>query len=626
MKKPVVEKEDKDIEDSVKAREQWIGFLKRNQSVLVELLYGQYKSTLDCPECNNISTCFDPFLSVSLPLVTRADRAELQSYFIFYDCNIVPIEINLSMSNDTNVMAYRHRIAKILNIHPMSFLIAKMDNIGYIEYLLATNQQIRSHTRSYHSSQKAFFLFQINPALFNSQSCSYFDNMHIERDYAGTFSEVNTRLDELKKIFNEEYEENDNGTVKEQECFYSNLEARYDRMSEGKKIVKKFCTDNNNGLSTDNIPLFLYLKSYDESAYHSKIRKRVLFPRIIHINKNWTCRQTHQAIFDYFLPIFKKSNPDEQDLWNFYFEDLKTYSDENIKRWHHDKQFPYVLRIRSILNTSRCIWCKKVDCDECLLPYSDDVTIQDLMNLIPKQDEREPDNTFYYTAEKDRRYYKLDEKDFSIEVTVINKWVEKFKELNNKQTISLENHQAGRMDDDINIHACFKNFVKSEKLAENSEWFCPKCKQHVRAMKKMEIYKSPHILIIHLKRFKDNQKINSLVTFPVEGLDISNYVLSNEDGLPLVYDLFAISNHFGGLGGGHYTAYGKNYHDQRWYTFNDSSVYPVGDESIVTSAGYVLFYRRRGLKDYVNLEELYKKPFENYEKTTTENISNLTIS
>ena len=37
-----------------------------------------------------------------------------------------------------------------------------------------------------------------------------------------------------------------------------------------------------------------------------------------------------------------------------------------------------------------------------------------------------------------------------------------------------------------------------------------------------------------------------------------------------LYDLFAVSNHYGGLGGGHYTAYAKN--NGKWYDFNDSSV------------------------------------------------------
>lgn len=40
----------------------------------------------------------------------------------------------------------------------------------------------------------------------------------------------------------------------------------------------------------------------------------------------------------------------------------------------------------------------------------------------------------------------------------------------------------------------------------------------------------------------------------------------------MIYDLFAVSNHYGGLGGGHYTATCKNYKNSLWYDFNDSNV------------------------------------------------------
>jgi ubiquitin carboxyl-terminal hydrolase 4/11 len=33
------------------AQEAWNAFLKRNQSVIVDHLYGQYKSIVDCPKC-----------------------------------------------------------------------------------------------------------------------------------------------------------------------------------------------------------------------------------------------------------------------------------------------------------------------------------------------------------------------------------------------------------------------------------------------------------------------------------------------------------------------------------------------------------------------------------------------
>lgn len=58
-----------------------------------------------------------------------------------------------------------------------------------------------------------------------------------------------------------------------------------------------------------------------------------------------------------------------------------------------------------------------------------------------------------------------------------------------------------------------------------------------------------------------------------------------------IYDLYAISNHYGGLGGGHYTAYGKN--NDSWYEFNDSSVHRVSGSELKGSGAYLLFFQRR---------------------------------
>ena len=64
----------------------------------------------------------------------------------------------------------------------------------------------------------------------------------------------------------------------------------------------------------------------------------------------------------------------------------------------------------------------------------------------------------------------------------------------------------------------------------------------------------------------------SLVDFPVNGLDMSDYVIHPDipndyfkddrvkmevEKAPLLYDLIGITNHFGSTGGGHYTAYAK---------------------------------------------------------------------
>lgn len=60
-----------------------------------------------------------------------------------------------------------------------------------------------------------------------------------------------------------------------------------------------------------------------------------------------------------------------------------------------------------------------------------------------------------------------------------------------------------------------------------------------------------------------------------------------------MYDLFAVSNHYGGMGGGHYTAYAKNPFYNRWFEFNDSTASESSGKEVVSRAAYVLFYKKR---------------------------------
>ena len=55
-------------------------------------------------------------------------------------------------------------------------------------------------------------------------------------------------------------------------------------------------------------------------------------------------------------------------------------------------------------------------------------------------------------------------------------------------------------------------------------------------------------------------------------IDLSDYVKSTHLDVPPLYDLYAVSQHSGGLGGGHYTAVCQNHIDKFWYNFNDRFV------------------------------------------------------
>merc|ERR1711874_126197 len=123
--------------------------------------------------------------------------------------------------------------------------------------------------------------------------------------------------------------------------------------------------------------------------------------------------------------------------------------------------------------------------------------------------------------------------------------------------------------------------------------------EHVRAMKKMELWRLPNVLIVHLKRFDfrhtlRREKLDTFVDCPIEGLDMSKFCASMSDGhcddgrslnkkkdfvlsdVPAIYDLFAVTNHYGRMGFGHYTATARRWNEygmeNDWASFDDSSV------------------------------------------------------
>lgn len=135
--------------------------------------------------------------------------------------------------------------------------------------------------------------------------------------------------------------------------------------------------------------------------------------------------------------------------------------------------------------------------------------------------------------------------------------------------------RATRKKNGVSLEDCLNEFGKSETLSEQNMWYCPRCKEHRRAEKKFELWKAPDILIMHLKRFSSQRnfrdKLEIFVDYPLEGLDITRYVQDPEEGKTLIYDLIAVDNHYGGLGGGHYTAYAKNFTNGDWYEYNGKS-------------------------------------------------------
>jgi ubiquitin C-terminal hydrolase len=144
------------------------------------------------------------------------------------------------------------------------------------------------------------------------------------------------------------------------------------------------------------------------------------------------------------------------------------------------------------------------------------------------------------------------------------------------------------------LYDCFNLYAEGEILSGENAWINEKGeKQNIR--KKISFWSFPTILAIDLKRFKSNQlKFQTLVTFPLEDLNLSQYILGYKKENYL-YDLYGVCNHSGSLLGGHYTAYVKN-SNSKWYHFNDTEVKEIINiENIVSQKAYCLFYRKKSL-------------------------------
>ena len=55
-------------DDHAVAEEAWATHRRRNDSLVVDTLQGQYKSSVQCPGCQRVCVTFEPFFCLSLPL------------------------------------------------------------------------------------------------------------------------------------------------------------------------------------------------------------------------------------------------------------------------------------------------------------------------------------------------------------------------------------------------------------------------------------------------------------------------------------------------------------------------------------------------------------------------------
>jgi len=101
-KKPYVETmENEDADEKELALDAWLNHSRRNQSIIVDTMTGQYKSKVICPDCGKNSTTFDPFTTITLPIPYEC-ISTVECFIIHPNFEEETKRVNISYKKATN--------------------------------------------------------------------------------------------------------------------------------------------------------------------------------------------------------------------------------------------------------------------------------------------------------------------------------------------------------------------------------------------------------------------------------------------------------------------------------------------------------------------------------------------
>ena len=530
--KPYIELDSKkeDESDEECSKRFWESNLTRNDSVITDLFCGQYKSTIVCPDCGNINITFDPFNTLTLSLVNKSNESDKANEDYEY----------LDEFHIFYVPKYSIR-------KPVRIIIKNIIKNANLDELFKALGNKRDFI--YKDLINELFYIKIS----NSKLVDFIEDISEIEDHTDDFIFSYDVLDELENIKIPIYFKNSE--------FPRVVSGTEDMTLE--ELRKKIYL---------NIRKYIYspLVSIEEQKDKDTLSQEI--QNYLH-NMNIKDDKIIQMIEDEYKILFNPENKDEK---------IKN----NINNFLNDIPFNIYLQEKNsdkkiVIIDKNNFFKISEELSNLLGINSFEDTFSEKLSLL--------DNYEIYVDFNTNSKY-INNKEMKLNSCLVYKTDfknVKIKKKKNNKNISASNNST------ITLGDCLKNFSKEEKLEAGNEWYCPKCKKHTLATKKMELYYLPKILIICFKRFMREsyrwRKNEQLVDFPINNLNMGDYMIG-PDKDHSKYNLFAVSQHYGSTAFGHYTAVCKNFN--KWYSYNDSSVHPCSENDARSSAAYVLFYRR----------------------------------
>ncbi|XP_065087260.1 ubiquitin carboxyl-terminal hydrolase 32 isoform X3 [Ochlerotatus camptorhynchus] len=144
MEKPYSELKDSDGRaDVVVAAEAWNQHHARNQSIIVDLFYGQLKSKVTCTGCGRDSVRFDPFSLLSLPLPVE-NYTYCEVLVTMLDGS-VPVKYGLRLNSEVKYWDLKKQLSELCALDPELMLICELSN-SQIRCIFPNEQKIKPST------------------------------------------------------------------------------------------------------------------------------------------------------------------------------------------------------------------------------------------------------------------------------------------------------------------------------------------------------------------------------------------------------------------------------------------------------------------------------------------------
>ncbi|KAG8680403.1 CSN-associated deubiquitinating enzyme Ubp12, partial [Ceratobasidium sp. 395] len=109
------------------AKETWKAYRQRNDSIIVDLFQGMYKSTLVCPECARVSIAFNPFMHLTLPLPLPIPETWRHIvHYVPWDLKKATLAVQIEVPKDSSYGYLKKLFGRWFNVDPENLLAAEV--------------------------------------------------------------------------------------------------------------------------------------------------------------------------------------------------------------------------------------------------------------------------------------------------------------------------------------------------------------------------------------------------------------------------------------------------------------------------------------------------------------------